>query len=676
MRWAWDGVDVTFHNRSGVPEFDFLVEPGVDVSRIRMQFQGARSLTLEQGALVLRIGTGEIRIHPPASFSKSRNGLSRVESRYVLLGKREVGLEVDRREDSPLLIDPVLSFSTYIGGDKGENGTGLARVRTDVAGNVYTAGTTSSAEMKGWPMLRPFGGGTSTDAFLVKTTASGRLIYATYFGGEGTEELNGMAVDDLGRIVIGGATSSPNLPVIKSLHPRKEAFDGFVARFTASGELDYSTYFGGTDADRVLAVTVDSQRRIVFTGATGSSNLPTTNALMPTKPSTGRCRFVFLGVFETTVNCRNVFVAKVDPDLGEFVFSTYLGGARINTQLLEGDIPYGIVVDALDNVYVAGQTAASDFPVTENAFRRTNSGSMDGFITKLSAEGAGPYRSTYFGGQGVDIINAIAVDGDGNSYVCGVTTSSNLPTASASQPAKAGEADAFVAKLNEEMTKVLYSTYHGGDKFESCLAIARHPSGTLVTAGGSDSTNLKTHEPLQNGPGGGDDGFIVVYGSDGQLTRSSYFGGSQTDTIVDLAIGAIGELYLTGQTNSEDFPLVVPLQDKLGGSYDGFLTVFSDFLSSTVESVGSLKVQRQSTVEPAQSDPLAALRATRTADGGILLTVEDEGSLLQDQSRMIRQMEQSDEMEIWIGDEKVAVRHIRGDRRRAQLLLEASPGMS
>ncbi len=651
----WDGIDLVFHNRNGEPEFDFIVAPGADASQVRIQITASQGTRLDKDDLLVLVAGGEFRIHKPKTFSLGGGRQREIKSRYVLSSPDLIRLEVEAESGTGLLIDPVITFSTYLGGDKSENGTGIGQVRTDGSGNIYAAGTSSSAEMPGWPMLQAFGGGTSSDAFLVKTDATGKLQFVTYFGGNGIEELYGMAIDDLGRIIISGATSSADLPVSRSLHERKQAFDGFIARFTSNGELDYSTYFGGSDADYIRAVTLDSSRRIVFTGSTGSSDLPMKNALTPTKPTSSRCRYVLAGILETTVSCRNIFVGKLDPDSGELVFSTYLGGSRMNTALLEGDQPTAIALDILDNIYVAGRTNDLSFPVTEGAVGRTASGSTDGFITKLSPEGGGPYRSTYFGGSGVDFIQAMAVDGDGNPYICGTSSSSRIPLANARQNTNGGgTADAFVAKLNEEMTNVIFSTFHGGSGFEICFSLSVAPDGRVVAAGGTDSVGLVVKEALQETRGGVDDGFVVSFDASGELLQSSYFGGSKVDAITGVALGARGELYLTGQTNSEDFPLASPLQSTVAGSYDAFLSAFSAVTGATESVKFTGTAGRISSAE--KGADLPRMSAAENDDGRIVLRVWDSESRLQAVARAIRE-ESTPAGEMWLGETRATILH-------------------
>ncbi len=664
----WDGIDLVFHNRNGEPEFDFVVSPGADTAQIRIQISGgSQKVTLDSGDLVIRVAEGEFRIHKPKTFALAHGRQEERESRYILSGPDEVRLEVVGDSSAGLLIDPVITFSTYLGGDKSENGSGVGQIRTDSAGNIYAAGTSLSKDMPGWPMLRPSGEGTSSDVFLVKTDAAGKLQFVTYFGGSGTDDLYGMAIDDLGRIVVAGDTGSDDLPVKRPLHGKKRAFDGFIARFTSDGELDYSTYFGGSDADYIRAVALDSTRRIVFTGHTGSSDLPIKNALTPTKPTSSSCRFVFLGILETTVSCRNVFVGKLDPDSGELVFSTYLGGSQMNTALPEGDKASAIAVDTLDNIYVAGRTNDLRFPVTNGVIGRTASGSIDGFITKLSPEGGGPFRSTYFGGSGVEFLEAMAVDGDGNPYICGATTSSRIPLANARQSTnRGGTADAFVAKLNEEMTQVIFSTFHGTSGFDICFSLTVAPDGKVVAAGGTDAAGLVLKEPLL-ARGGDDDGFVVSFDPNGDLLQSSYFGGSKVDTITGMALGARGELYLTGQTNSEDFPLVSPLQSTVAGSFDAFLTAFSavEGAAETVKFSGNFS--RISASE--RPTDLPRMSATERDDGHIVLRVWDSRSIAQATAQAIQQ-ESTSAGELWLGEAKATVLHIAKVADHWEVVLE------
>jgi hypothetical protein len=454
----------------------------------------------------------------------------------------------------PLVIDPVLSYSTYLGGSDDDSGNGIA---VDADGNAYVVGDTMSVDFPTANPLQPGFGGSNQNAFVAKLSADGSaLVYATYLGGSGREEGHGIAADAEGNAYVAGETASADFPTAKPLQPALMGrSNAFVAKLSADGSaLVYATYLGGSGTDEGDGIAVDADGNAYVAGMTSSLNFPTTPAAFQTLHGSGP---------------RNGFVTKLTADGSALVYATYLGGSGRD----EAD---AIAVDADGNAYVAGETSSLDFPTTPGAFQTTYSGGMSkAFVTKLNADGSGLIYSTYLGGSGEEEINGpgLAVDAAGNAYLTGITNSTDFPTANALQRAYGGGAsDAFVAKLNADGSELIYSTYFGGSGTDEGVAIAVDASGNAYLTGNTTSLDFPTANPLQPANAGLTNAFVAKLTADGSaLVYSTYLGGSYFDEGHGLAVDGDGNAYVTGKTSSPDFPTANPLQRTNAGCYDAFV---------------------------------------------------------------------------------------------------------
>jgi len=566
---VYRGVDLVYYGQQGELESDFIVGAGVDAGVIRLQMAGAERLRINgQGDLQLKTAGGEVVLGKPVVYQwrvgKERQageaGKHLIAARYVVKGEREVGFAVGRYDvKEPLIIDPVLRYSTYLGGIGDDIGNGIA---VDAAGNAYVAGDTNSAN---FPVASPsqiFGGG--YDAFVTKFNAAGNaLVYSTYIGGSSGDQGRGIAVDAAGNAYVTGSTTSANFPTVS---PFQAAYlgggntDAFVTKLSTAGNaLIYSTYLGGSGrpgaGDLGYGIAVDAADNAYITGITNSTNFPTKNPLQATLGGTG---------------ASNAFITKFSA-AGGGVYSTYLGGGG-------KDSGNGIAVDAGGNAYVTGFTSSTNFPTTANPLQPTSGGGDDAFVTKLNAAGSALVYSTYLGGNGGDSGNGIAVDAAGNAYVTGVTSSTNFPTLnpvqSACAPCPRGT-DAFVTKFNAAGNALVYSTYLGGAGSDVGIGIAVDAfRNTYVT--GYTSFNFPMANPLQPAFGGGlDDAFVTKLNAAGSAVMfSTYLGGGNEDQGYGIAVDAVGNAYVTGRTESINFPRANPLQSVFGGGIFGYSDAF------------------------------------------------------------------------------------------------------
>jgi hypothetical protein len=380
------------------------------------------------------------------------------------------------------------------------------------------------------------------------SAATPRLTQSTYLGGNGTDEGSSIAVDAAGNIYVGGFTDSSNFPLVNAAQPGFGGGqqDGFVAKFTPSGALVYSTYIGGSGQDNCTGIAVDGAGNAYVTGFTNSTDFPTRNALQTTNR----------GLFDG-------FVAKLDR-AGSLIYSTYLGGGL-------GDHGSSISVDSSDNIYVAGITTSPDFPLA-NALQTAHGGTADAFVAKLNASGTRLVYSTYMGGAGIDGASSLAVDPSGSAFVTGVTTSPNFPTNRPLQTRIGGLFDAFVAKLNASGGQMIYSTYLGGGGEDRALRIGLDNQGNGYITGDTNSANFPTVNAAQATSGGGPDAFVTKISAAGEsLIYSTYLGGSLIDGGTAIAVDGAGQAVVTGFTGSANFPTTASANPIFGGGYDGFV---------------------------------------------------------------------------------------------------------
>jgi polyisoprenoid-binding protein YceI len=501
-----------------------------------------------------------------------------IDAYYVLKSDGEVTFEIapyDRTR--PLIIDPVLSYSTYLGGSDMDYANAIA---VDPSGNAYVTGYTASID---FPLVKPVqsspGGGTCTDgvdtiacfdAFVTKLNPAGTaLVYSTYLGGSGEDYGTGIALDASGDAYVTGYTNSTDFPVKKALQAENAGgYDAFVAELSADGaSLIYSTYWGGSSDDIGTGVAVDSSGNAYMSGYTASPEFPVTPGALQASYGGGD---------------HDGFVVKFNSGGAELGYSTFLGGSA-------DDYAYGVAVDSAGDAYVTGATNSANFP-TVNAFQPNYAGGLcavapntfpcyDAFVAKLNPAGSALIYSTYLGGTGSDYGYAIALDGSSNAYMTGYTTSTNFPTtAGAFQRVFGGSYDTFVTKLDGAGSALVYSTYLGGPGTQVGYDVAVDSSGHAFVTGYNYGGGFPTVSPTQAKNAGFYDAFVSVLNASGSsLDFSTYLGGSLDEVGRGISLDPSGNAYVTGGTFSLDFPITSGGYQPTygGGPYDAFVTKFS-----------------------------------------------------------------------------------------------------
>lgn len=591
---AYPGVDLVYYGNQQQLEYDFVVAPGADPHAITLDVSSDESAAdrnpqihmgspriADNGDLLVSTNGGEVRFHKPVVYqtnqSANRHAIggdpaavvanNSIDGRWVLKGGNRVGFEVAAYDPSkPLIIDPALSYSTYLGGTGTDGAFGVA---IDSFGNCYITGFTSSTN---FPTKTPYqkanAGG--IDTFVTKLNKTGNaLVYSTYIGGSNTEYPFGIAVDSTGAAYEIGNTGSTNFPTTtgayQTMCPSCSLYPAvFITKIAPAGtSLVYSTYLGGSGDNRAFGVTLDSSDDAYVVGWTTSIDFPVTaDAFQQTN--------------NATVN--TVFVTEMNPTGTALVYSTYLGGSN-------DDVGFGIALDSSNNTVVTGYTYSTDFPTTSGAFQTTTTANGSAFVTKLNVGGKALIYSTYLGGTtGTSAGNSVKVDSAGNAYVTGYTCASDFPvTAGAVQAIFGGDCtpaggDAFVTKLNPTGSALVYSTYLGGTGDDVGFSIGLDSSNNAYIVGRSSSPNYPTTPgAFQSAQAGSYNTIYSIVNPTGTaLLYSTYLGGSSIDVAFVLAVDKNGNSYAIGRTYSTNFP-VTPgsFQATLRGSTNAIVFKFA-----------------------------------------------------------------------------------------------------
>lgn len=596
-RNVYPGIDMIFSGKDRNLEYSFVLAPDADERQIEMDVDGADHIEIgTNGDLLIQKAGTTISFKKPIAYQLNANAAADpahsstplsdqhfVEAKYMLDHHRVRFWVQHYDRNRALVIDPTLSYSTYVGGSNQDYGTNLV---ADSAGNVYASGYTASVDFPttAGALQTSCGGGCANgtyDAYVMKLNAAGTaLLYATYLGGSANEYEYGLFVDSAGDAYVAGQTFSNDFPVTAGAFQTAcsghcISADGFIAELNPSGSgLIYSTYIGGTGVDRVDAIVVDSEGNAYITGGTQSTNFPVTP-----------------GVFQPTCNCvstSDAFVAEMNPTGTSLIYSSYLGGSS-------ADLAYAIAIDAAGSAFLTGYTQSVDFPVTAGAFQTTLNAPVAAFVTKVSPGAKSMIYSTYLGGssgvQGNRVCytcgTSVVVDGNGNALVTGLTLDLDFPTTpGAYQTTLHGTSfghDAFVTNLNSSGTGLLYSTFLGGGSDDGGTSLALDSSGNIYLRGNTLSTDFPvTAGAVQSTLGGSYDAFVAEFDPTlSKLLYSTYLGGQAAEfgmATHNLALDSQSppNIFVTGYTLSTNFPTTAgAFQASNHGGNDAFITKIS-----------------------------------------------------------------------------------------------------
>ncbi len=549
----YDGIDLVYRPIEHGVKYEFLLSPGADPRSISLRYEGIESLEVRADGIAVATTSGEILDSAPYSFQE---GGAEVHCVFSFRSPSSYGFDCAGWDGTSLLtIDPLI-YSTFLGGSGWDQGYSI---KVDSNGNAYVTGQTRSANFPTTPGAYDTTRGGTDDAYVTKLSSDGTsLVYSTYVGGGSTDVGLSIALDANGNACIAGETLSSDFPTTPGAFSRTYhgKSDGFVTKLNSDGNaLLFSTYIGGAENDTWPTVAVDTADNVYVAGITKSVDFPVTP-----------------GAFDVSYNSggSDAFAMKLNSTGMALIYSTFLGGN-------DADFAYSIAVDTAMNAYVTGGAWSVDFPTTPSAFDRLQSGSCDVFVTKISVTGGSLDYSTFLGGGGFDVGLSIAVDSSGLAFVTGSIDSLNFPVTPGAYDSSfnGGLYDAFIAKLNSGGSSLLYSTYFGGGNGEFGNAIAVDSAGNAYITGGTDSNDL----PVT--PGAFDtsyndlmDAFVTEMNGTGSLANSTYLGGSGTEGYLNfLTVDPIGEIYVTGITNSTDFPITPGAFDTtVDPNRDGYVT--------------------------------------------------------------------------------------------------------
>lgn len=571
-RDLWPGIDMVFRGENGRLTYEFRVQPGARPREIRLAYDGAQALSLERsGNLRIRTSFESLTDTHPRSYQVVAGRRIEVASRFVLSGSGSHGFAIAHYDPRRLLvIDPGLSYSTFLGGSNLDEGHGIA---LDLVGNAYLTGTTFAdfPTTPGAFDTNPTGSG---GTFVAKVNSTGSsLVYSTLLGPSsgGTD----IAVNSAGEAYVTGDTSSgfPTTPGAFDTTFNGHS-DAFVAKLSPTGSsLVYSSFLGGRLGEEAFGIALDAAGNAYVTGLTESPAGNSPPSGFPTTP----------GAFDTSPNSgHDAFVTKLNGAGSLLVYSTVLGAGG----LTEGR---HIAVDAAGSAYVTGHTDSAGFPTTAGAFDRTQNGSADAFVTKLNGAGSSLVYSTFLGGSDSDGGYGIAIDGAGAAHVTGDTHSSGFPTTSGAFDTSIGGGgfgDGFATKLNPAGSSLLYSTFLGGSNFDAGYGIALDAAGDAYVSGATTSADFPTSSgAFDTTLNAGGDAFLAKLSPTGSIPLySTLFGGSGLDVGLAVTVDAAGDSYVTGGTESAAFPTTPGALDaSQNGNRDAFLIKFSARSSDTLD---------------------------------------------------------------------------------------------
>jgi hypothetical protein len=612
-RDVYPGVNLAYYGQQSKLEFDFIVAPNSNPSPIELSFSGAQHVKADSdGNLVVSSKNGEVLLHKPVAYQIQNGNRQEVNARFALNARNEVRFELGAYDRSrELVIDPTLTYASYLGGASEDEVFGIT---VDSANNIYVTGETNSTS--GWPSVTGVPSNHEFDIFVTKVSSAGALSYTTFVGGTLNDSGLAIAVDSSHAAYVTGITQSTDFPTTSGAPQatgggggnctntkavNAPCTDAFAVKLSSTGTMSWATYMGGTNDDDGYAIAVDSNGNTWVGGDTFSGDF------VPIGTASAKLNVNFNLGGALSPPADDGFVVEINPTgTAPFLYATYLGGSF-------GDQINGIAIDKSNNVYVAGETNSTDFPVTPTAFQKicgsdslcnaTSSTSYyDAFVTKIAAGGASLSYSTYIGGSSDDYAFAIALDSSGDAYVTGETSNDDTttspavpyPTTSGAFSTKynaAATSNAFVTELNPTGTALTYSTFLGGSTADFGGGIAVDSFGDAYLTGETSSADFPvTSNAVQtqingNGSTANSDAFVTqVLAGGSKLGFSSFLGGSLDEnanasgSVGTIALDSSNNMWLGGSTDSTDFPVTksTAAEPSYGGNpYDGFVAEVS-----------------------------------------------------------------------------------------------------
>lgn len=577
----WDDIDLNIARHENSLKMNWIVNDASKVNTIQLIWAGANNMAIDvDGNLVITHSLGTLTDYAPIAYQEINGEKVSIECAFRIDDTFTFGFDITGTYDVnyPIIIDPIIGYSSFLGLSATNESYGIA---IDLSKCPYITGYTNSTDFPTTPGAFQTTNGSSYSAFITKFSQDGSsLVYSTYLGGTNSTYARSIAVDSQNNAYITGYTMASDFPTTVGAFQTTLAgyLCGFVTKLSADGSsLEYSTYLGG-DTSSIggliqnigYGITVDSNFNAYACGSTMANNFPTTPDAFQTVP-------------QDTVNA---YITKLSTDGTSLVYSTYLGGDNQT-------IPFTITVDSENNAYVAGETQATDFPVSPTAFQtETQTSSFTGFITKFDENGENIIYSTYLGGSNFSVISSITLNNKNQAYVTGQTYSNDFPVTPDAYQTVYGNRSTFITILSEDGSDLIASTYLGAPPTrsinvlqimpsgESGYGIAVDAAGIVYVTGATYSANFPTTpDIIPSSYGGNGDAFISVLSANLSTLMVSFFlGGTSYDEARGIALIAPGSVYVAGDTYSANFPTTEnAYQQDFGSNNRACFLVRADF---------------------------------------------------------------------------------------------------
>lgn len=557
----YPNIDWVIYIKEQKIEYDFIVRPNGNPELIQFKNKWVENLNLnKEGSLSLDCKLGTVLQEAPFSFQSDKNIASK-----IVVNNDVISFKVsDYNKNKTLTIDPVVGWSTYFGGTGSDTGTACV---VDNSNNIYLTGYTDSLTNIASGGYQNSFSGTSNDAFLAKFNSSGILIWATYYGGNGNDKGNSVAVDSSGNIYMAGMTSSSNNIASSGAQQTSNAGldDAFLVKFDTDGNRIWATYFGGEYFDEGYSCAVDNAGNVYMAGFAWSSSGITTAGAHQTSTGGGTDGFL--------VKYNNNGIRQ---------WSTYYGGELWETGYCTTDVN--------GNVYLSGFTSSSINIASPGAHQTVIGWGDDAYLAKFDTNGVRQW-GTYYGGDNYDWAYFPATDSQGNVYITGHTGSTAvIATTGAHQTVGAGAYDAFLAKFNSSGTRI-WGTYYGGTDHERASGCAVDNNDNVIMTGYTSSINgISSTGVFQEIYGGGQDAFAVKFNSSGTQLWGTYIGGNAEEFGAFCTTDTSGNTYFSGYANSSTNIATTGVhQENFGGSRDAYLT--------KLNSTGTLSIVKNSKID-------------------------------------------------------------------------------
>ena len=556
----YEGIDIVIRSDKNLGlKYDAIVAPGADPNLVQVSYDGDLGLELTaQGDLRIKTGAGDFIEERPVVYQERDGQRVAVPASYRITDSGTLSYDVGSYDRSrPLVIDPRLSWSTYLGGGGTDAGIAIAMASD---GLLVTGFTVSSPFPTTTGVYDRTANGLA-DSFITKFDTGGRLIFSTLIGGSSDDYSQAIASDSFGNVVITGGTTSSSYPTTPTAYDTSYGgggFDVFVSKFSANGAaLVYSTFLGAAGDDAAAAVVAAESGSAIVAGFTSSPNFPTTP-----------------GSFDPTYNgSYEGFITKLNSSGTALLESSFIGGSS------DDDIVGMAMGPTNDRVFVGGSTESDDFPVTPLAYDTSINGAKDGFVASYLLQKPALGFATFIGGFAQEYGYCLTVDAMGQASLGGETESFDFPlTAGAFDTELAGLTDGYVSKLNADGSALVFSTFLGGSvSFDYVQSLTPSPSGAVLATG----TTFSFDFPVTSGPFGGTpyaggiaDAFVTSLSkNEGAGVYSTCLGGTDGDVGFSIVLGTDARAFTTGYTISADYPTTSGAYDRTwNGGLDTYVT--------------------------------------------------------------------------------------------------------